>query len=548
MKYKYLFILLACAIPGNVFAQPFLKAQRTGGGSLYDYFTCMSLTKDGGLIAGGYSPSDTSGEKTENSRGVDDYWIVKLDSLGTIEWDKTIGGSSWDRLYAIQQTTDGGYILGGSSLSSISGDKTAASKGEYDYWIVKLDEGGNIIWDKAIGGSSSEDLRTIQQTTDGGYFLGGISWSNKSGDKTQNNRGSSDYWVVKLNSSGTIEWDKTIGGTGEERFTASQQTSDGSYILGGYSQSGISGDKTEHLIGIYDYWVVKINSTGKVEWDNTLGALYGYNFLNSLQQTDDGGYVLAGRSNANISVDKTDSSRGGWDYWIIKLNSAGVKQWDKTIGGTGNENLGALQQTEDGGYVLAGNSSSNISGEKTGNSKGGEDYWIVKLDSLHNIQWDKTIGGSDYDVPKIIKEVSKDHYVIGGYSISGKSGDKNKASRGGVDYWVVALVDKQSEGITNLSQNEMMFAKPGNSQPNNFTAYPNPANNSITITYAAQKSNQYIFEIADLSGRVLLQKKMNATPGVNHATFDVSYFTKGLYFINIIKPDKTKESIRISKG
>ena len=150
-----------------------------------------------------------------------------------IEWQNTIGGNYTDQLYSIQQTTDGGYILGGWSESYISGDKTENSFGGSDYWVVKLDSIGNIQWQNTIGGNSGDGLYSVQQTTDGGYILGGVSTSNISGDKTENSQGYIDYWVVKLDASGNIQWQNTIGGNSDDYLTSIQQTTDGGYILGG---------------------------------------------------------------------------------------------------------------------------------------------------------------------------------------------------------------------------------------------------------------------------------------------------------------------------
>ena len=223
-------------------------------------------------------------------------------------------------MQSLQQTGDGGYILGGYSWSGISGDKTDSSRGVADYWIVKIDSSGSIEWDKTIGGNYSDDLYSLQQTKDGGYILGGTSGSAISGEKTQAARGNyQDYWIVKLDSSGTIEWDKTIGGNYPDYLRSLQQTSDGGYILGGYSQSGISREKTEKNDGGYDYWVVKLNKKGHVQWDKTIGG-NNDDILYSIKEISKNHYVLGGLSNSETSYDKTDSSRGGYDYWIVYLD------------------------------------------------------------------------------------------------------------------------------------------------------------------------------------------------------------------------------------
>ncbi|MDQ3291941.1 MAG: hypothetical protein M3Q05_11700, partial [Bacteroidota bacterium] len=160
-------------------------------------------------------------------------------------WDKTIGGSDWDVLSIVQQTQDGGYILGGYSYSNISGDKSQNNKGGYDYWVVKLNANGAKVWDRTLGGTSDDVLTSLQQTSDGGYILAGRSESGVGGNKSQPNKGESDYWVVKLNAKGNKVWDKSFGGSGNDYLYSVQQTSDGGYVLGGWSRSGFSGNKTQ---------------------------------------------------------------------------------------------------------------------------------------------------------------------------------------------------------------------------------------------------------------------------------------------------------------
>ena len=179
----------------------------------------------------------------------------------------------------------------------------------------------DIEWQNTIGGFDSDDFRSIQQTIDGGYILCGSSWSGISGEKTEASQGSVDYWVVKLDATGqSIEWQNTIGGSSCDYFSCIQQTSDGGYILGGYSGSGISGEKTEASQGDVDYWVVKIDGTGQtIEWQKTIGGSE-YDYLHSIQQTSDEGYVLGGNSSSGVSGDKIeDNQQGSEDYWVVKL-------------------------------------------------------------------------------------------------------------------------------------------------------------------------------------------------------------------------------------
>nr|MBK9653884.1 hypothetical protein [Bacteroidota bacterium] len=218
MKLKLLstFIFLLTAFICNAQNTKYdIQWQNTIGGSWHDYLYSICPSPDGGYILGGVSGSNISGDKSENCYGGLDYWVVKIDSLGNIVWQNTIGGNSDDQLYSITSSPDGGYVLGGYSYSNISGDKTENSNGVADYWVVKIDSLGNIVWQNTIGGGGGDYLYSITSSPDGGYVLGGWSYSNISGDKTENSNGSSDYWVVKIDSLGAIVWQNTIGGNSE---------------------------------------------------------------------------------------------------------------------------------------------------------------------------------------------------------------------------------------------------------------------------------------------------------------------------------------------
>jgi hypothetical protein len=424
----------------TIFAQE-IEWQNTIGGNYNDQLYSIKQTFDGGYILGGYSNTNISGDKTEVTIGSDDYWVVKTDALGNIQWQNNIGGNSEDWLRTIDLTSDGGYIMGGWSRSNISGDKTQNSKGSDDYWIVKIDSLGNIQWDKTIGGSTFDLLMSVEQTSDGGYILGGYSDSNISGDKTENSKGGPDYWIVKTDSLGNIQWQNTIGGNSIDYFGLVRQTNDGGYILCGYSDSNISGDKTENYIGSYDYWIVKADSLGNIQWQNTIGGT-STESLYSIEQTKDGGYILGGFSNSDISGDKTKASKGGFDYWIVKTDSLGNIQWQNTIGGFGDEtnrSTESIAQTIDGGYIIGGGTFSDFSADIKEDSKGGFDYCIFKTDSLGNVQWQNTIGGNFNDDLRSICQTTDEGYILGGYSNSNTSGDKIENCKGGYDYWIIKL-------------------------------------------------------------------------------------------------------------
>jgi hypothetical protein len=261
----------------------------------------------------GDSASPISGNRTVPQIGLHDILLVKLDSAGTIEWQNSYG-SGWETIWStLEKTDDGGYI--------ISATKWGITSTHQGFLIIKIDASGNQVWDKIIQGNKSDWLSKTKQTSDGGYIVAGISNSDAVADKTENAiNGSMDYWILKLDENGNIVWQNTIGGASEESITTIYESADGGYFLSGSSNSNISGDKTENSKGGQDYWFLKLNNLGIIEWQNTIGGeerdTGGFSI-----QTSDGDFLTSGTSNSNISGDKTENSRGGYDYWIIKHDS-----------------------------------------------------------------------------------------------------------------------------------------------------------------------------------------------------------------------------------
>ncbi|MDD4248563.1 MAG: PKD domain-containing protein, partial [Methanosarcina sp.] len=408
------------------------------GGSGGEYAQSIQQTSDGGYIVAGDSNSN-DGNVTGNHGG-SDYWVVKLDTTGNIVWQKSLGGSSYDNAYSIQQTSDGGYIVAGESNSN-DGDVTG-NHGGFDYWVVKLDTTGNIVWQKSLGGSGGELAESIQQTSDGGYIVAGYSRSTD-GDVT-GNHGGYDYWVVKLDTTGNIVWQKSLGGSDHDYAYSIQQTSDGGYIVAGDSRSN-DGDVTGNHGG-YDSWVVKLDTTGNIVWQKCLGGSISDNAY-SIQQTSDGGYIVAGYS-GSTDGDVT-GNHGEFDYWVVKLDTTGNIVWQKSLGGSDDEYAESIQQTSDGGYIVAGESNSN-DGDVTGNH-GESDYWVVKLDTTGNIVWQKSLGGSDWDDAYSIQQTSDGGYIVAGESDS-NDGDVT-GNHGGYDYWVVKFAPQTRIPVANFTSN-----------------------------------------------------------------------------------------------
>ncbi|PSR53954.1 hypothetical protein AHMF7605_10705 [Adhaeribacter arboris] len=469
-KYKRhlsLILLVFTFINHQTFAQSIIWDKVTGTKE-DDTFTTGQPTLDGGYIMGSTSTAGIGGDKSEASRDTDiynrgDYWVVKLNANRTKAWDKTIGGNGRDVLAFLRQTPDGGYILGGTSRSGISNDKTEATRDttnvaytKGDFWIVKLNADGTKAWDKTFGGFRNDNLTSLQQTSDGGFILGGYSSSGIGGDKSEPSRGDADYWIVKLKADGSKEWDKTLGGNSNDLLACVLQTRDGNYVLHGYTYSEKSSDKSEGSRGEADYWVVKINKNGAKIWDKTYGGRDGDEVTlgaNLLKQTSDGGFIIGGSSLSSKGGDKTQARRGLSDYWVLKLNADGSKVWDTTVGGNNGEGLQSLLALNDGSYILGGSSNSKISNDKSEDNKGlpnTEDYWVVKLGTDGKFLSDKTIGGNNSDWLSSLDMTSDRNLILLGNSRSGKNNDKTQASKGGSDAWLVKLENdfKQNQKIT----------------------------------------------------------------------------------------------------
>jgi uncharacterized delta-60 repeat protein len=418
---------------GNVcgYASTFAK---TIGGSSNDEANSIIQSSDGGYVVAGDTASFGEGW---------DIYVVKLDSGGNVQWAKTIGGSRNDFASSIIQSSDGGYVVAGKTASF--------GAGVYDFYVVKLDSAGNVIWTKTIGGSDFDEASSIIQSSDGGYVVAG---------RTQSfGAGWDDFYVVKLDSSGNVIWTKTIGGSSIDRAHSIIQSSDGGYVVAGETWSFEAVNA--------DFYVVKLDSSGNVLWTKTIGGS-GFDVAGSIIQSSDGGYVVAGETSS--------FGAGDVDIYVVKLDSAGNVQWTKTIGGSGNDFARSIIQSSDGGYVVAGRTRSFGAGY--------DDIYVVKLDSSGNVMWTKTIGGSKWDEANSIIRSSDGGYVVAGYTASFGAGND--------DFYVVKMDANGnvcfSQNITNysVSSNVGSFSSPST------TAFPqSPTVNTVspTVSYGGSVSD-----------------------------------------------------------
>ncbi len=324
----------------------------------------IQVTADGGyLVVGGALNAD---DPTHT-----DTWVAKMDASGNIQWINFYGENNSDLANSFALTSDGGSIIAGYIYSP----STKLSDG----WILKLDANGNQQWQKSYGSAKDDLFNAVVQTSDGGYLLAGGSTA---ADGT-----SADGWVLRINSSGGIEWQKTFGGGGDDYISAIAQTGEGGYVVVGDTVSA-SGDTNG--------WLVRLNAFGGKQWETTFGGASN-DELNAIWATSDGGFIVAGSS----------SGSGTEDLWVLKLGSTGETDWEATFGGEGADEALAVQETADGGFIVAGQTSSY--GTTT-------DGWVIKLDSAGNIVWKETYGEELYDVITDVQQTADGGYIVSGGS------------------------------------------------------------------------------------------------------------------------------------
>ncbi len=334
---------------------------KTYGGPTWEEAYSVQQTSDGGYIVAGYTESFGAGSR--------DIFLIKTDANGNVVWAKTYGGTNDDWAYSVQQTSDGGYIVAGITYSF------GVDSG--DIFLIKTDANGNVQWAKTYGGTRYERAYSVQQTSDGGYIVAGYTesfgWSNEA------------IFLIKTDTNGNVIWAKTYNeGTFNRAFSV-QQTSDGGYIVAGWTYSWP-----------YDYiFLIKTDANGNIIWSKTYRGTDD-DWATSVQQTSDGGYIVAGI---------TSSFGAGWyDIFLIKTDANGNIIWAKTYGGTDDDRAYSVQQTSDGGYIVAGVNSFSASG----------DIFLIKTDANGNIIWSKTYGGTYWDGAFSVQQTSDGGYIVAG--------------------------------------------------------------------------------------------------------------------------------------
>ncbi len=482
----------------------------------------MTKKNDGGYVLTGWTSSFGVGEG--------DMYIVKLDSNAAISWTRTIGGSRNEGGDNIIQTTDGGYASIGWSHSFGTGSKGLAST-ELNIYLIKLNQAGNVTWTKTYTDSNFYGYgHAIIQTRDQGYAITGSIFKSVLGD-------SSNFILMKLDTSGNIEWVTNISGKADNGVGYHiVQTSDGGYALAGYTGS--------YGAGLYNVYVLKFDSAGNVSWTETIGGTKD-DIASAIIQTRDGGYAITGQT-----YSFGDTVNG--DVYVIKLNNAGVIEWTRTVGGDKMEIGQNIIQTQDRGYAITGQTYSY------GDRVNGNVY-VIKMDSLGNVKWTRSIGGPGEDEGESIVQTKDGGYAIGGvydFSAGGKAffikldsaGNTCEINDSGGIVSSGGTITSKDSGrihhrgrITSIDSGRVSSGgtyKDSCGVPNaintivlnttNIDVYPIPASTEVTFKISAGE-NKFII-LSDVTG-----KKVKTLPITNNCIrINISSFSVGIYFYEIM--------------
>jgi len=471
MKNRFIISILFIFLASNITFSQTIEWQKCHGGSDSEFSEDFFLTTDSGFLNFGVTHSQ-DGEVTGN-HGEYDIWLIRMDSAGELQWQKTYGNEGLESVVKVIQTTDNGYALCG--YTTIPGNIYA------DYLVMKLDSSGEMQWQKTFGGSSNDVALGIAQTQDGGYIVCG--YSNSNDGSVTNNHGADDYWLIRLDSAGNLKWQKSFGGTGDDRAMSLLSLEDGGYIISGFSSSN-NGDVTGNH-GYFDYWILRLDSVGTMQWQKTYGGTQGESDNSALLQTADEGFLIFGRTystNGDIT-----NNHGDCDAWLIKIDKNGVLEWEKTYGGSNFDVGRNICKAKDGGYLLTARTMSE-DGDVTV-AHGGADAWILATDSSGNLQWQQTYGGVDFDAAGYIQELPLGKYVFSGTTTS-NDGDVT-GNQGKDDFWVVKL-----------RKNDYSVAEHEN--PGDFwTVFPVPVHDYFFLRNSEETSTTFSYKILNIAGMLI---------------------------------------------
>lgn len=529
------------AVTGVVNAQPTITYKKAFGGTWYDYAAEVKATADSGMVLLGMSMSG-DGDVTGNY-GWSDAWVVKLNAAGNIDWKAFYGGSNSDGAISIEPTSDGGYVFAGYS-SSNDYDLPASNNGS-NLWVAKISSSGILQWSKTFGGSDYEDASSIFELADGSYIVGGTT-NSTDGDVSSPN-GDNDCWVLKLDASGNLLWEKSYGGSGYESMNKLAPTVDGGFVFLAYAQSefpqAANGDVIGHHGGWGDLWLVKLDANGNIQWSKCLGGSSGES-PGDLIQTAAGDLVVLGVSASQDGDAIFTSSVDTGGCWVAKLDNAGNMLWEVKHGVTAGTGSGIVEDAN-GNFVIIATSTNNgpdVSGYLGAAWKG--DYWVMAMDPQGALIWQDSYGGLDTEGGRSIAVTRDGNIAVLGETSSNNNGEVNGSGYhygyetvhppnspsftvNTCDMWLLKIAPPASTGINN---NELPVA---------VHVFPNPSSESITISAAVNMESELV--ISDMAGRIIVAEALNER--LISRNIKVSDWAPGVYNVKLV----TSQGVNVVK-
>lgn len=521
MKFISLIVLLTLMVSlQRMQAQstPAIQWQRCFGGSLDDTGYGITATADGGfLIAGCAGSSDgdlLKGEEIQHG-GTCDFWALKIDAWGNNQFKIHLGGTKSDIARTAALMSNGNYALAG-IVESNDVDVTG-NHGIFDYWLVTVSPAGDVLTKKCFGGSKYDDFGSMIATADGGLALCGGTQSND-GD-VSGNHGDSDYWLVKTDADGNIQWQKCFGGTNYEKAFDLFQSSDGGFLLAGFTESN-DGDVSGNHSTDYDGWVIKTDASGNLQWQKCLGGS-GQDGLFKIIELDNQKILAAGyaySSNGDIAGNK-----GEEDAWLVLLDAAGEVIWSKTVGGDSSDRFNSVQQDPLGNFIAGGFTQSV--NEDVSFKYGDKDFWLTRFDTTGQLLWETVYGGTYAEVGYDIALSSEATLGMIGFTSSNDfdvSGNHGAIGNFEVkkDYWVIKL--SSVVGINETTQTVLSLQ-------------PTLTSGELQIPLDDFKESGCLLRVYDVYGSVKLELEI-ASP--SSTILDVHKLPGGSYFVEVVSAGK----------
>lgn len=529
MKKIHLIVGLIISLGSN--AQLIELNQQVFGGSNDNYLETVCALTNNHLLVGSYTSVGNSGNISDSVIGPGDAWVYEMDENLNIVWDRCYGGDG-DESFRASYSDENITLLGGYSTSTQgTGEKNSPSYGGNDGWLCKIDNQGNLLWDISLGGDSSDVIYSIEKIDPNLIVVGLISRSGVSGNKTTPSYGESDFWLVGIDTSGTILWQKSYGGSEGESIPEISMVQGGGFYLTGssLSDSGTGNLTTPHF-GLSDIRLFKCDNQGNILWQESYGGTDAESFPKLIEK-DNIIHICASTFSPQSGNLTSIPVAGNFDSDILylKLNPQnGSLISDLRFGGDANEEEVEMLVINDNEIIFTSSSSSNQGFDKSEGLYGIADVWMIAVDSNGTKLWDKTYGGSGFEInPHFITSINNVSYMLcqTNSPVSGNKTVSNFSTGTLMDVWIVAF-----NNVTNVNEVGLINQE--------FSLYPNPSNNSISIKSKSQIKALYIY-----SNQGKLVKKFNA----NYGNIDISNLSTGMYSI-LIETDEGVLTSRLMKN